>query len=237
MPRPVQLPLDLAGPPALGEADFLRAPCNALAHDWVRRWPDWPGPVLVLTGPIGCGKTHLASIWARRAAARWLDGARLVAGIDPIETLQGARSCVVEDIEDLAWEPALLHLHNVLVERGGHLLLTTALPLGRLALADLRSRLRAASIVRVDPPSEELLAALLVKQLADRQLHVAPGVVTYLTVHMERSFAAARHIVARLDAASLSRQRPVTMVMAREVIREFGPPDAGEIAQGRDTQG
>ncbi|MGB8274330.1 MAG: DNA replication protein, partial [Alphaproteobacteria bacterium] len=67
-----QLPLDLPHRPALGLEDFLVAPCNVGAVRWIDRWPDWPGPVLAITGPSACGKTHLAHVWQARSGAAML---------------------------------------------------------------------------------------------------------------------------------------------------------------------
>jgi chromosomal replication initiation ATPase DnaA len=117
----------------------------------------------------------------------------------------------------------LLHLYNLTLERGGSLLLTmsqppAALPVG---LADLASRLRALPVAGITPLDDALLGALLVKHFADRQLRVAPGVFAYLVPRIERSFAAAAAIAARLDQLALETGRPVTTQLARVVLAEI----------------
>ena len=92
-----------------------------------------------------------------------------------------------------------------------------------ISLPDLASRLRAAPSAAIAPPDDALLAGVLLKQFADRQLPVPPAVIAYLLSRMERSFAAAATIAARLDRAALSRGRPVTIALAREMIAD--PPD------------
>jgi len=113
-----------------------------------------------------------------------------------------------------------LHLYNNIVEAGGSLLLTGRTPPARwpLALADLRSRLRALPAVAVLPPDDALLAALLVKLFADRQLRVATDLVHYLVGRLERSPDAARRAVAALDAGALAKGREITVPLAREVL-------------------
>ena len=66
---PKQLAFDLPLDPRYGREDFLVSPSNERAYGFVERWPDWPDTVLVLTGPPGSGKSHLASIWATAAHA------------------------------------------------------------------------------------------------------------------------------------------------------------------------
>jgi DnaA regulatory inactivator Hda len=221
-----QLVLDL--PFADGDRleDFLRSPANAEALDAVLRWPAWPAPALLLWGPTGSGRTHLARIWARRSGARFLDGNRLGAAPEAMEHLGDARHCVIDDADQVHDDRTLFHLYNMIANQGGHLLLTANGPLGAwdLTLPDLVSRLRTAWSCAIREPDDVLLAALLVKQLQDRQLTVLPGVVAYLARHMERSFAAARRIVHELDRASLRARRPITLPLARAVLAADQPP-------------
>ena len=191
-----QLILDLAlPPPTYARGDFVVADGNRDALAWIERWPDWPAPALSLSGPTGCGKTHLGRIWAARSGAtvmagRDLDG-RNVADLTDLAT--ASRAIVIEEA-DRAPERALFHLYNLVRERGGHLLLISVEPPARwsIALPDLASRLRAAPAVTVAPPDDELLGSIILKQLADRQLHAGAGVVQYLVSHMERSAETAR---------------------------------------------
>jgi DnaA regulatory inactivator Hda len=214
----MQLPLDLSHRPALGRADFLVAPCNAEAIAWLDRWPRWPAPALALYGAAGSGKTHLAHVFAARAAAISIDPAQLKT--ERVPALLGDAAAVIVDDADRAAAKPLLHLYNLLAERRGHMLVVARRPPARwrIALADLRSRLRAAPAVAVAPPDEALIAAVLVKLFADRQLAVGEEVVTYLALHLERSFAAARDAAAALDTAALAAQRRITVPLVRRVL-------------------
>jgi DnaA regulatory inactivator Hda len=213
-----QLPLDLGHRPALGRADFLVAPSNAEAVAWLDRWPQWPAPALALYGAAGSGKTHLAHVFAARAGATFIDAAALTTKRVPA-LLGEAQAAIVDDARSAAARP-LLHLYNLVAERRGHLLIAAREPPARWAirLADLRSRLLAALAVELSPPDDALIGALLVKLFADRQLAVGEGVVTYLTLRLDRSFDAAQHAVAALDRAALAEQRRVTVPLARRVL-------------------
>ena len=214
-----QLPLDLPHRPALGRADFLVAPCNAAAVAWLDHWPRWPAPALALSGPPGSGKSHLAQVFASRAAARFIDPAALTTAAVPA-LLGNASAAIVDDADRASAEP-LLHLYNLLAERRGHLLVAAREAPARwpLTLADLRSRLVAAPAVAVAAPDEALVAALLIKLFADRQLQVGEGVVAYLALQLERSFAAVQRAVAALDAAALAEHRRITVPLAKRVLK------------------
>jgi chromosomal replication initiation ATPase DnaA len=219
--------------PAFGADDFLIAPSNAAAVAWLDRWPVWPSSATVLHGPPGCGKTHLAHVWQARSDAVL----RAAASLAPhdVASLAANAAVVIDDAEGAAERP-LLHLANLIAERGGHLLLTAAAPPARwpTALPDLRSRLVAMPEIAMLAPDDALIGALLLKLFADRQLGVGEEVVVFLLHHMERSFAAARRIVAALDRAALVAQRRVTVPLAREVLaaEDAGGPDADGPAAG-----
>jgi len=212
-----QLVLDLGHRVASGLEDFLPAPGNRDALAWLQRWPAWPAPALVLYGPEGSGKSHLARIWAERSGALRLDPAAL-----PEPEAEDPLAWVLDPAEPLPDELGLLRLYNQLKERGGHLLLTASRPVSawRIELPDLASRLRAAPAVALGPPDDALLGAVLLKLFSDRQLVATEGVIAYLIRHMERSFGAARAVVARLDALSLRRRRPITIALARAALDE-----------------
>jgi len=229
--RPTQLALELPFEDGDRLEDFLRSPANADALDAVLAWPAWPAPALLIWGPTGSGRTHLARIWARSAGARLLAGDRLGAAPAAMAELGDAGSCVIDDADAVRDDRILLHLYNMIAGQGGHLLLTACGPLGAwgLQLPDLTSRLKTAWSCRIGQPDDPLLAALLVKQLQDRQLTVLPGVIAYLATHMERSFAAARRIVRELDRASLRARRPITLPLARAVLAsEAASADGGD---------
>jgi len=215
-----QLPLDLGHVTALAEGDFLVAACNAEAHAWLKRWPDWPGPASVITGPPGSGKTHLAHLFAAASGAALVAAAGLGVG-DPPRLLAGGKALVVEDCDGGGLdETALFHLINLTKETGRFLLLTATQPPRRwgVALPDLSSRLLAMPVLAIGAPDDSVLAAVLVKLFADRQVRVGEDLVSYLLGRMERSFAAARALVDRLDRAALAGHRPVTVPLARAVL-------------------
>ena len=229
MNETAQLPLDLGLRPALGREDFLVAPCNEAAVAWIDRWPDWLGVAIALHGPPACGKTHLCHVWCTRAEALLITP-EVLATVDLPELLGTAKDVALEDVDATLSagqldEERLLHLYNTVGERGGHVLLTARTPPARwpVNLPDLRSRLRAATAVAMAPPDDALIEAVLVKQFADRQLRADAGVVHFLVARMERSFAAARSIVAAMDNASLANRREITVPLARRVLAELPP--------------
>lgn len=215
-----QLTLDLGHRPALGRDDFLVAPSNAEAVAWLERWPDWPHHALALHGPQGCGKSHLLELFRQHhgLATKIIPASQFTAG-DSLR-MQLSAVTIVDDLDRLADETALFHLWNRTKEAGRHLLLAGRVAPARLTvgLADLRSRLGGLHAVAIGAPDDVLLAAVLVKLFADRQLRVGEEVVAAILARTERSFAALGALVERLDRESLSRHKAVSLKMVRETL-------------------
>lgn len=218
---PQQLPFDLPAKPALGRSDFFVSPANALAVAMIDRAAGNDGGKLVLSGPAGSGKTHLAHVWAGPAAAR-IVAARDLAGQDIASLATGAT--VIEDAPeaagDRAAEEALFHLHNLLLA-GRQWLLVTGRGAPRdwgLVLPDLQSRLEAAPLAALMAPDDALLSAVLAKLFADRQITPRPDLIPYLVTRIDRSFAAAANMVAALDRAALASGRPVGRALAVQLL-------------------
>lgn len=210
----------------MGRDAFFVAPSNAMALALVDNWQNWAGGKLVLTGPQGSGKTHLAHVWANMADARIIAASDL-AEADVPTLAQGA--IAVEDIPQIATDDAaqtaLFHLHNLTLAQGQRLLMTGTGPVAQwgLSLPDLMSRVRGTTEITLAPPDDALLAAVLVKLLADRQLTPKPDLIPYLLKRMDRSFSAALEITRRLDAASLVLKRPLTRALAAQVLDKPDP--------------
>jgi chromosomal replication initiation ATPase DnaA len=215
---PRQLALALPHEESFAREDFLTGGPNAAALAFVERWPDWPDRALMLIGPEGAGKSHLAAIWADLAGARRIS-ARALGGINLLGTL-ATGALVVEDAPARLDERALFHLLNLMREEEAFLLITarTAPPSWNVTLPDLASRLRAIPSVTLAAPDDALLRALLMKLFADRQLDVDESLVGYLATRIERSFAAAREVVEALDREALRLKRPVTRALAAGVL-------------------
>ena len=228
-----QLPLAFEHRPAMGGEDFLVAPCNRVAAAWLDRWPDWPAPALVLYGPAGCGKTHLARVFMARSGARAVSPDDLRTS-DPTTLLAGVSAAVLDDAEAVVaagLEEALLHLYNTARDGGGHLLLTGRRPPNRwgVGLADLASRLNGAAQAVIGAPDDGLLGTVLLKLFADRQLRIDSDVVPYVTARMERSFSAAGRLVAEVDAAALAEGRRITVPFVRRVMGRLPVADDREL--------
>ncbi|KWV61143.1 chromosomal replication initiator DnaA [Bradyrhizobium macuxiense] len=219
--QPRQLALALPHEERLTRDDFLEGPANEAALALIDSWPDWPNRIMLLVGPEGSGKSHLAAIWAEHAGARSTSAHALTADAVPGALATGA--LVVEDLRPSDFdERAMFHLMNLARQDDAFVLITARVPplAFEIELRDLRSRLRAAPTVTLLPPDDQLFRGLIVKFCTDRQMSIDEPLVTYLTSRIERSYAAVRQAVELLDTEALRLGRPVTRALAAELLRD-----------------
>ena len=219
--HPRQLACVLPHEESLTRDNFLEGPANAAALALIEAWPEWPARTMLLAGPEGSGKSHLAAIWAEASGARVTAAHALTPANVPGALATGA--LVVDDLKPADFdERALFHLLNLAREETAFVLITAreAPTAFEIELKDLRSRLRALPLVSLQPPDDQLFRALIVKLCADRQLTVDEAVVGYLANRIERSYAAARDTVALLDREALRLGRPITRTFAAELLRK-----------------
>ncbi|MBL0405454.1 hypothetical protein JKG68_15905 [Microvirga aerilata] len=226
---PKQLAFDLPLDPRFGAEDFLVSPSNEQAYGLIENWPDWPDTILLLVGPRGSGKSHLASIWATNARAWTVDASGITH--DKVPHLVSNGALAIEDMDrGERDEAALFHLLNLAREKKASLLITCEIPPDRWGLRtpDLLSRLRLAPSVSLEAPDDALLKAVLVKLFVDRQLVVDTSVVDYIALRIERSLAKASEFVGLLDREALSRGRRVSRAIAAEILGAAQETDENE---------
>lgn len=217
MERPRQLPLDLGHGVGYSRDDLVVSPANAEAVALIDHWPDWPAPVVVLAGPAGSGKSHLAAIWRNAAAARPVSPDDLAEAV----ATPGPRPALIDDIDaGPVDQEGLFHLINAVRAAGSHLLLTArSFPAAwGVSLPDLASRLKAATTVEIHEPDDALLTGVIAKLFADRQIEVEPHVVHFLVRRIERSLATAIRVVDKLDNAAMEQQSRITRALAATVL-------------------
>ncbi len=218
-----QIPFDLCHRAALGRDDFLIAPSNESAAQWVDRWPDWPAPLLVINGPAASGKSHLAAVWRDKTKAEAIKAEMLISR-EAEDIAKISKHIAINNIDP--WlgegevETTLFHLYNMFKEEGRTLLVTMRMAPSHFdfMLPDLASRFRAAPLATIEAPDDDLLAAILVKLFADRQLMIGTEIIAYVLPRMDRSFAAARDIVETADSMALSQKRGISVPLMRQVL-------------------
>ena len=208
-----QLPLALSYRKAFGREDFVVAPCNHEAVSWIDRWPSWPSFAVLIHGEHGSGKTHLSCIFSEYR----IEASDLTDSFMPYFQ----KKIVVENLENLKSEEALLHLFNFIRDMGGSLLLT-AEHVPDFHLPDLKSRIQSIPKAGMEMPDEQLILKILKQAFAERQILVDEAVLSYAVTHMPRSFYSIQNLIKIADELSLTEQRKITIPVIKTALEKIG---------------
>ncbi len=222
---PRQLILDLPVRTSTGRDDFFVTAANEAAVGVIDAWPDWPGPVMMLVGPAGSGKSHLGAVWASQSGAAMITASAIRAAAVPDLLKTGA--LLVEDAPGAELdEAAFFHLLNLAREMKASVLVTARDDPARwpVNLPDLRTRLLVLDVIRLGRPDDQLMRGVIVKQFQDRQIAADEAVVSYMLTHMERSLEAVRRLVAEIDRAALEQKTRITRAFVAHVMAENAEP-------------
>lgn len=215
---PQQIPFSLPIRTSFAADDFMITPCNDAAAHMVQSGIH---PHLLLLGPTGSGKTHLAHIWKQAAQGQIFSLSTFHVSMPP-----PASAWLWEDADRTLWnvknQEDAFHFLNLAREQKLRFLITTTTPVKdwSLTLADLRSRLLALPVATINPLDDALVLGLLLKQFHDRQLRVTEEVMNYLIPRLPRDGAQILDIIDALDKAALSSHRAITIPLVKTVVSD-----------------
>lgn len=221
-----QLPLDLSVPVAHLREDLIESKANEMAISMIDTWPDWPGKVSVLAGPVGAGKTHIANVWADKSQAVNCKSVDLAKNLDEFVKLASNKgNFLIEDAgSGVIDETAMFHFLNAIKQGEGYCLITSrSWPIEwNITLPDLASRLKAVQVFELSEPDDELLRHVMVKLFADRQLTIDEKIIDYCVLRMERSLESAGRLVDAIDAEAMARKSAISRSTAAQALESLG---------------
>ena len=222
-----QLPFCFEPQNLMRREDFMVSSCNAEAFKMIDVWPNWWSQGLVIYGPRGCGKSHLAHLFVEKVKS--LSAKPLAVGIYDAKQInmrcvkriaEENQSIVIENLSANVHAEALFHLFNLFNVDGKYMLWTaeTAPSRMKFKLNDLQSRLNMLPSVEIFEPDDVMLQTLIVKLCADRQLAISPEILNYIVANARRSFAYIRDLIEEIDAISLAKQSAINYAVVKSAM-------------------
>ncbi|MBQ9035544.1 MAG: hypothetical protein IJ099_06280 [Alphaproteobacteria bacterium] len=224
-----QLPFPFKTKNLMSETDFMVTDCNREAFQMVEQWPYWPESGLVIYGPEGCGKSHLAHMFADKVRCSAEIQTKQISILNAeqikmrnVQRIADENICLaVENLSVKADNEALFHLFNIYNNEQGRYILWTA-PTApnymHFSLKDLQSRLNMLPCIAIKEPDDKMMQMLIVKLFNDRQLLISPEILDYIVVKARRSFSYVSRLVAEIDDISLAYQSAVNYFVVNKAI-------------------
>lgn len=222
-----QFPLQFIQQPSMDITDYMVSECNAEAFRMVDTWPQWLSSGLIIYGPHGCGKSHLAHLFAdklKSSAPQPLSVTIIDASAVNMRKVKRLAeentALIVENLAENCDEEALFHLFNLFNVAGRWMLWTSLTAPGQLhfRLKDLQSRIKMLPSVEIREPDDFMMQMLIVKLFNDRQIMISPEILHYIMVMSRRSFAYIRELVEEIDYISLSAKTSISYKTVQQAM-------------------
>jgi len=202
------------------DQDYYLSPSNQDAYNLINCWPKWIKKTINLYGEKFSGKSHLASIFEKKTAC-----IKVFSGKFSDETIQNFKTkqaVIIEDLDENFSENLLYTVLNIIEQENKYLLITSLEPLNKFnfKLPDLISRIRNCLIIGIKNPDDNLIYALLIKYLSDRQINIDKKLIEYIIKRIDRSYEKIFLFIHKVDELSLKKGKPVDLATIKEALKK-----------------
>ena len=200
--------------------DFYVSKSNKHIFDLLNNWPRWEKNFLNISGKKFSGKSHLVNIFLNK-----FKGIKFKAKLfnnDDLKQIKLHQNIVVEDLDKEIDEKLFYTLFNIIDQDNKYLIVTTIDPIVnfKFELDDLNSRSKNFLLQNIEKPDDELIFALLLKNLSDRQITLEKKLIDYIIKKIDRSYDKIFDFIYKIDEISLKKKKPIDLKIIREVLGE-----------------
>ena len=215
-----QLLLDFDYEQNFKEDDFYVGKSNFYAFELINKWPKWEKNFLNISGKRFSGKTHLTNMFLRK-----FNGIRIDSKIlnnEKLKTIKSHQNIVLEDLSLDIDENIVYTLFNLIDQDNKFLVITSSNPITEIdfKLKDLRSRTKNCLIAKIENPDDELMFALILKNLSDRQITLDKKLIDFIIKRVERSYGKIFEFIYKIDKISLKKKKSIDFKIINEALEE-----------------
>ena len=215
-----QLLLDFDYAQNFKDEDFYVGKSNFYAFELINRWPKWEKNFLNISGEKYSGKSHLINIFLKK-----FNGIKINPNLltdDNLKDVKPHNNVILENLNLEVNEKLIYSLFNIVDQDNKYLIITSTKPIVEMnfKLEDLRSRMKNSLIANINKPDDELMFALILKNLSDRQITINKKLIDFIVKRIDRSYGKISDFIYKIDELSLKKKKSIDLKIIKEVLGE-----------------
>ena len=215
-----QLLLDFDYDQNFTDDDFYVGKSNFYPFEIINKWPKWEKNFLNICGEKFSGKTHLTNIFLKK-----FDGIRVESNLfndENLRTIKPYQNVILEDLNLNINENLIYTLLNIIDQDNKFLIITSSVPIAEInfKLEDLKSRTKNCLLAKIENPDDELMFALILKNLSDRQISLDKKLIDFIIKRIERSYGKIFEFIYKIDKISLKKKKSIDFKIINEALEE-----------------
>ncbi len=202
------------------EDDFYVSKSNKQIFDLLKKWPKWEKNFLNISGEKFSGKSHLINIFLKKNKGTKIEANSLCD--NDFKKIKDFQNIVLEDVSEKINENLFFTLYNIVEQDNKYLIVTSESSIVNIdfKLNDLKSRSKNFLLQNIDKPDDELLFALILKNLSDRQISIDKKLIDFIIKRIDRSYGKIVDFIYKIDEVSLKKKKPINLSTIKEVLGE-----------------
>ena len=215
-----QLLLDFDYKQNFKDDDFYVGESNFYTFELLNKWPTWEKNFLNISGEKYSGKTHLSNMFLKK-----FNGIRIESNSlsnNSLKEIKPYQNIVLEDLSLNINEKIIYTLFNIIDQDNKFLVITSIKPIAEInfQLEDLRSRTKNCLLAKIENPDDELMFALILKNLSDRQITLDKKLIDFIIKRIERSYGKIYEFIYKIDKISLKKKKSIDFKIINEALEE-----------------
>jgi chromosomal replication initiation ATPase DnaA len=216
-----QLLLDFDYKQNFKDDDFYVGQSNYFAFELIKKWPNWEKNFLNISGEKYSGKSHLVDIFLKKFKGIKIDTNQL--NNDNLKIIKPHQNIVLENLDLQINEKLIYSLFNIIDQDNKFLIITSTYPITEInfKLEDLRSRTKNCILAKIENPDDELMFALILKNLSDRQITLDKKLIDFIIKRIERSYGKIFEFIYKIDKISLKKKKSIDFKIINEALEDL----------------
>ena len=200
--------------------DFYVSKSNFYAFEILEKWPKWEKNILNIYGEKFSGKTHLANIFIHKNKGIKINENEINNNI--FKKLKLYENIIIDDFNFKCEEKLMYSIFNMVDQDNKYLIINSLIPINQISfsLDDLKSRANNCLFAKIEKPDDELMFALILKNLSDRQISIDKKLIDFIIKRIDRSYGKIFDFIYKVDELSLKKKKPIDFKIIKEVLGE-----------------